>query len=125
MTMITEKEFSILATLAYSQYLRREDFASDQEFDNTCDIAQSLLTRNFLRATTSNPFRMNNTGKGSRYAIAGKFELTLEGRDIIEAGTYESYLSSLPKQHLWNLDRRLVVLGIIVALLGVFAMVAL
>ena len=67
----------------------------------------------------------NNTGKGSRDTIAGKSEQAPAASDIVEAGTYKAYQSSLPKERLWTIDRRLVVFGIIVSLLGVFAAVAL
>lgn len=124
-TMISEKEFNVLEVVARSPFLRREDFSSDEEFDYACEVAKSLLSRDLLRTPTSKPFMRNNTGKGSKYAIAGKFELAPEASDIVASATYEAYLSSLPKQPVWNLDRRLVVLGIIVGLLGAIATVAL
>jgi hypothetical protein len=123
--MISEKEFDVLAIVARSSFLKLDDFRSDQEFDHACEVARSLLSRNLLRTLTAKPFMRNHTGAGSRYVIAGKFELTPEGSSIVEAGTYGAYLSSLPRQPLWTLDRRLVVLGIIVGLIGVIAAVTL
>ena len=123
--MISEKEFRVLKIVSHSPFLRREGFTSDQEFDYACEVAKSLLSRDLLRTPTKKAFMRNNTGKGSRYTIAGKFELAPVASDIVEAGTYKAYQASLPKERLWTIDRRLVVFGIIVSLLGVFAAVAL
>ena len=117
--MISKKEFDILVTVARSPFLKRQEFPSDQGFDYACELAKSLLSKDLLRTPSSEPFMRNNTGRGSRYTIAGKFELAPAGSDIVGFGTYEAYLSSIPKQPLWNIDRRLVVLAIIVALLGI------
>ncbi len=122
--MISKKEFGILVAVARSPFLKREEFSSDQDFDYACELAKSLLSNGLLHTPSSQPFMRNNTGKGSRYAIAGKFELTSTGSDAIEKGTYEAYLSSLPKKSLWNIDRRLVALSIIITLLSSIAMVA-
>ena len=117
--MITEADFQILQALQQAPFLKRPDYSSDDEFDHVCEIARSLMNDGWLHSKNSEPFMRNNTGQGCKYSIAGKFELSAEALGIVQFKDYRSYVISLPKKSKWNLDRRLVVFGIICALLAI------
>lgn len=116
--MLTEKEFQLLTLLKKNSFLKREDFESDEAFDYACEMARVLLDSKLLHTSANQPFRKNNTGQGSKYAIAGAFSLSTLAIEAVALDNYKSYKKIQPRESKWGLGNRLTVLSIIVALLG-------
>lgn len=116
--MFSEKEFKLLAVLKETPFIKRENFASDEEFDFSCELARELLTNNVIVSSANKPFRRNLTGHGAQYAIAGPFSLSVIAREGVALESYSAYKNAQPRESQWGLSNRLVVWSIVAALLG-------
>ncbi len=119
--MVTEKEFDLLLLLKSHPFIQRGNFKSDKEFDYACEMTRDFLVHQLVHTSSNKPFQTNNTGKGSKYSIAGKFSLSATAINIVEFKTYLSYKKSLPKESNFNLNQRLTVLSILVAIVAIIA----
>lgn len=117
--MVLQYEFKLLQQLKLDPFLKREQFDSDEDFDYACEVARALMTYGLLHSSQKNSFQKSHTGRGSTYAIAGKFELSSEALDITHFKDFESYEQAQPKEGTWNWDRRLAALTALIMLVGV------
>ncbi|WP_152619098.1 hypothetical protein [Shewanella sp. cp20] len=119
--MLSEKEFNILHQLKNKSVLSKSDFKDTSEFDYSCELAQGLLNKGVIHTKAQEPFQMNYTGDGSKYQAAGRFLLSTQALDIVSSHkNYNSYVSSIPKPTLFNIDRRIALISLIVAVISLY-----
>ncbi|MCW8833427.1 MAG: hypothetical protein OQK09_13750 [Colwellia sp.] len=117
--MVNESEFKLLKLLQKSKVINRDNFKSDEEFDYFCEVARSMLDRDLIHTANTKPFLMNHRGKGSKYQVAGGFNLSAEAIDILtNFPEYAAIENLATKESQWNLSNRLTVIAIVIALIG-------
>lgn len=119
--MYTESEFNLIRFLSNKQFITRENFSTDSEFDYSCDLALEMLKKGILTTQSQKPYVINHTGHGTKYGVVGKLSLSIEAQDSLKFNDFKAYSKSIKKLSQWNLGNRLSVLSIVIAIVGVAA----
>ncbi|WP_037459283.1 hypothetical protein [Shewanella sp. HN-41] len=117
--MYTESEFNLIRFLSNKQFIKRESFSTDSEFEYSCDLALEMRKKGILSSQSQKPYVINHTGHGTKYEIVGKLNLSIEAQDTLKFNDFKAYAKITKKSSQWNLGNRLSVFSIIIAILGV------